>query len=370
MTVRIEKLSLRVYRWRRELPISNGRLTYDDAVTCVVQVDTDDGVAGHGLGVGLMLPRSERAIAGLVEMFEELLRGEDPQRTERIGALMYQPKLFGRRGIETRVASMIDIALWDIKGRVAGLPLATLLGGARDSAPCYIAGGYYEDGKSLGDLAAEMVGYVELGVHAVKMKVGRLSIQQDVERVAVVREAIGPDVALLVDANGSYSAAQAVRMAGELAQHDVYWFEEPVPPDDYAGIAQVARSSSVPVATGENESTLYGFRDLIAAGGIGFLNPDAEIAGGVSEFMKIAALAQAANVPIAPHGRQELHVQLVCAAPTGVMAEYYRPSVDPLAFELNPAQPELRDGHLHVPDRPGHGMLLDERAVERYKVYG
>ena len=367
--MKIDRVAVRAYRWPREVPISNGRFTYDDAMTCVVQVDTDEGIVGVGLGVGVLLRRGERAVAGLVEVFDELLRGADPLATERIAALMYQPKLLGKRGIETRVASMIDIALWDIKGKHAGLPLAQLLGGARESVPCYIAGGYYEDGKSLDDLAAEMVGYVELGATAVKMKVGRLRIHEDVERVAAVRAAVGPDVELLVDANGSYPPSVAARMARELERFDVYWFEEPVHSDDYAGNAVVARASSVPVATGENESTLYGFRDLIAAGGVGVLNPDAEIVGGVTEFMKIAALAQAADIPVAPHGRQELHVHLACAAPTGVMAEYYRPSVDPLAYELNPLQPELRDGRLYAPPRPGHGMELDEKAVERYRVH-
>jgi L-alanine-DL-glutamate epimerase-like enolase superfamily enzyme len=366
--MKIDRITLRAYRWTRDLPISNGRFTYDDAVTCVVQVDTDDGPSGVGLGVGVMLPLGERAVAGLVDVFDGLLRGLDPLATEAVAGEMYQPKLLGKRGIETRVASMIDIALWDIKGKHAGLPLIRLLGGAHESVPCYIAGGYYQEGKSLDDLAAEMAGYTDLGVRAVKMKVGRLRIREDAERVAAVRAAVGPDVELLVDANGSYTPDQAVRMARELERHDVFWFEEPLPSDDYTGHATVAAASSVPVATGENESTLFGFRDLLRAGGIGVLNPDAEIVGGVTAFMKVAALAEAADIPIAPHGRQELHVHLACAAPTGFMAEYYRPTVDPIAHELNPLQPELRDGNLFPPQRPGHGMQLDEKAVERYRV--
>lgn len=366
--MRIERIGIRAYRWRRDLPISNGRFTYDDAVTCVVQVDTDDGVTGYGLGVGAMLPRGERAVAGLVEVFDEMLRGVDALAHEYVSALLRQPKLLGKRGLETRVASMVDVALWDIKGKATGLPLYRLLGGARESVPCYIAGGYYQSDKTIDDLAEEMAGYVELGAGAVKMKVGRLRPNEDAVRVAAVREAIGPGVDLLVDANGAYSPAEAARMARLLEEHQVFWFEEPVDSDDYAGNAVVAAASCVPVATGENEATVYGFRDLIAAGGVGILNPDAEIVGGVTEFMKIATLAQSAGIPIAPHGRQELHVHLACAAPTGIMAEYYRPSVDPLAEVLNPLQPELRDGRLWAPDRPGHGMQLDERAVERYRV--
>lgn len=366
--MRIEKISMRAYRWTRDTPISNGRFTYDDAVTCVVRVETDDGISGVGLGVGVMLPFGERVVAGLIDVYDELLRGCDPLSTERIFQEMYQPKLLGKRGIETRVASMIDIALWDIKGKFAALPLYQLLGGARESVPCYIAGGYYQDGKTVANLASEMEGYVALGVRAVKMKVGRLSIREDAERVAAVRDAIGPDVDLLVDANGSYAADQAVRMARALERHDVYWFEEPVRSDDYAGNVTVAAATTIPVATGENESTVFGFRDLLSAGGVGVLNPDAEIVGGVTAFMKVAALAEAAGISIAPHGRQELHVHLACAAPTGVMAEYYRPNVDPIASILVPMQPEIRDGRLYPPERPGHGIELDEKAVQRFRV--
>lgn len=368
--MRIDRITLRAYRWPRDLPISNGRFTYDDAITCVVHVHTDDGITGVGLGVGVMLPLGERAVGGLVEVFDELLRGLDPLNHEQIAAIMYQPKLLGKRGIETRVASMIDIALWDIKGQYAALPLFRLLGGARESIPCYIAGGYYQDDKTIDDLANEMVGYVELGIGAVKMKVGRLSVHDDSERVKAVRAAVGPAIEILVDANGAYSPSQAARMARELEKHDVYWFEEPVVSDDLIGNATVSAASSVPVATGENESTLYGFRDLLRSGGVGVINPDAEIVGGITEFMKISALAQAANISVAPHGRQELHVHLACAAPTGIMAEYYRPSVDPMSVVLNPLQPEIRDGRLFAPDRPGHGMQLDEKAVERYRVFG
>lgn len=366
--MKIDKIDFRAYRWPRQQPLRNGRLTYEYSETCVVEVLTDDGASGIGLGVGLMRPGGERVLAALAELFADLLRGEDPLDNERLWEEMWQPKLLGRRGVETRVIGMIDIALWDLKAKAAGLPLHKLLGGYSSSVPCYIAGGYYQDGKDLQGLAEEMQGYVAAGVSAVKMKIGRLPVREDARRVAAVREAVGPDVRLLVDANGAYSTAEAVRMARAMEPYDIYWFEEPVGADNYAGHAVVARCSSIPVAAGENEYTRYGFRDLINTGGVGILNPDAEILGGMTEFLKVAALAQAHDLPIAPHGRQETHLPLVAALPNGLMVEYYQDVVDPLAAELIPGRAQVQDGRLVPDDRPGHGIVLDEKAAKPHRV--
>ena len=145
-----------------------------------------------------------------------------------------------------------------------------LLGGFRDRIPAYIAGGYYEEGKGLKELAEEMEENLNLGARAVKMKIGGAPINEDVERVRVVRETIGPDIKLLVDANNAYAAYEAIEVAHKIEPHEVFWFEEPVAPDDYRGHAQVAQATRIPVATGENEYTRYGFRDLIETGISGY----------------------------------------------------------------------------------------------------
>jgi L-alanine-DL-glutamate epimerase-like enolase superfamily enzyme len=366
--MKITGIEFRAYRTSRPRPIRNGRLTYPDATTCVAEVRTDEGLSGTGLGVGVLLPGGERVIASLVEMYAGLLTGMDPLDNERAWATMWQPKLVGRRGVETRAQSLIDIALWDIKGKAAGLPLYKLLGGYRTSVPCYVAGGYYEEGKSLGALAEEMRGYLDDGIRAVKMKVGGAPVQEDIKRLAAVRQEIGAEPELLVDANGAYDAGQAVRMAREMENFDVYWFEEPVMPDDYDSSRIVADASSIPVASGENESTRFGFRDLLDRGGVRIINPDAEILGGITEFMKVAALAEARGVPVAPHGRADIHVHLVAAIPNGLMVEYYRENVDPLARYLLPERLTVSGGRLTPPDRPGHGMVLDEQAAEVFRV--
>jgi L-alanine-DL-glutamate epimerase-like enolase superfamily enzyme len=366
--MKITGIEFRAYRTERPQPIRNGTLTYPHATTCVVEVGTDEGLTGVGLGVGVMLPKGERVVASLIEMYAALLAGADPLDNERAWATMWQPKLVGRRGVETRAQSMIDIALWDIKGKAARLPLYKLLGGYGKALPCYVAGGYYEEGKALAVLADEMRGYLDSGVRAVKMKVGGMPVREDVQRVATVRNEIGPEAELLVDANGAYTAGQAIRIAREMERFDVYWFEEPVMPDDYEGSRRVAAASSIPVASGENESTRFGFRDLLERGGVRVVNPDAEILGGVTEFMKVAALAQAHGVSVAPHGRADIHVHLTAAIPNGLMVEYYRENVDPLQRYLLPEPLAVRDGRLSAPDRPGHGIILDEAAGEEFRV--
>ena len=177
---------------------------------------------------------------------------------------MWMPKLIGRRGLTTRAISAIDIGLWDIRAKVAGMPLYKLLGGFRDRVPTYIAGGYYEEGKGLKELQQEMLDNVEMGARAIKMKVGAVPIREDVERVKAVREAIGPDVKLLVDANCAYRYYEAIQFARRIEEYDIFWFEEPVAPGRLRGAPQAGGGDRIPIATGENEYTRYGFRDLIA----------------------------------------------------------------------------------------------------------
>jgi L-alanine-DL-glutamate epimerase-like enolase superfamily enzyme len=201
------------------------------------------------------------------------------------------------------------------------------------------------------------------------MKVGAVSIAEDAERVKVVREAVGPDVKVMVDANCAYRFYQAIQLARRIEEYDVYWFEEPVGPDDYEGHARLAAQTSIPIATGENEYTRYGFRDLIAHGSAAILNADAQVLGGITEFMKIAALAQAHDLDIAPHGDQNVHVHLVSAISNGLIVEYYRDSVDPMWRKMFRETLLLNDdGTLSPPERPGLGVELNEEALTPWRV--
>jgi D-arabinonate dehydratase len=285
--MKIVGVAVEHYRWLRDKPIRNGKHTYTHNELGLVKIETDAGITGVGLGaVGAI----EKAT---IEHLKPELIGEDPIDVERLWHKMWIPKLIGRRGLTTRAISAIDIALWDVRGKAAGLPLYKLLGGYRDRVPTYVAGGYYQEGKGLDGLAAELTENIEVGARAVKMKIGALPIRDDVARVKAAREAVGPDVKLLVDANCAYRHYQAIQIAKRIEEYDPFWFEEPVAPDDYEGHRKLAEATSIPIATGENEYTRYGFRDLINHNSAAILNADAKICGGVSEWMKIAALAQA-----------------------------------------------------------------------------
>src|SRR6185503_8351083 len=285
--MKITSIATEEFRWPRHKPISNGKHTYTHASLGIVRIETDAGITGIGLGgTGLV------GQATIQELTHELI-GEDPIDVERLWHKMWVPKIIGRRGLTTRAISAIDIGLWDIRAKVARMPLYKLLGGFRNRMPTYVTGGYYEDGKGLPELQQEMRESVEMGARAVKMKIGAVPIREDAERVKAVREAIGPDVKLLVDANCAYKAYEAIQLARQAEEYDLFWFEEPIMPDDYEGHKRLASMTSVPIATGENEYTRYGFRDLINTGAVPILNADAKVLGGVTEFMKVAAYAQA-----------------------------------------------------------------------------
>ncbi|HLT20285.1 MAG TPA: mandelate racemase/muconate lactonizing enzyme family protein [Thermomicrobiales bacterium] len=361
--MKITSVCVEEYSWPRAKPITNGKHTYTHTGLGLVKIETDEGICGIGLGATGVIGRAT------VEHLTPLLIGEDPINVERIWHKLWVPKLTGRRGLTTRAISAIDIGLWDIRAKVAGLPLYKLLGGYRDRVPTYVAGGYYEEGKGLKELAAEMVENVEMGARAVKMKVGALSIREDVERVKTVREAIGPDVKLLLDANCAYRHYEAIQFAKRVEEYDPFWFEEPVAPDDYEGHRRLADATSIPIATGENEYTRYGFRDLIANQSAAILNADAKILGGVTEFMKVAALAQAHDLDIAPHGSQDIHVHLVAAISNGLILEFYRDTVDPMWGKIYHHTLTLNDdGTVSPPDVPGIGVDPNYEVLAPYRV--
>ncbi|WP_108462619.1 mandelate racemase/muconate lactonizing enzyme family protein [Devosia naphthalenivorans] len=361
--MKIVEITTEEYRWPRKKPITNGLHTYTDVEFAIVRIKTDEGVEGIGLGSGGAIWRST------IERMVPLLIGEDPVNTERLWNKMWVPKLIGRRGLTTRAISSIDIGLWDLRAKLANMPLFKLLGGFRDAVPTYVAGGYYEEGKGLKELALEMEENVNMGARAIKMKVGAVPIAEDVERVRIVRDAIGPDVKLLVDANCAYRWYTAVQFARRIEQYDIFWFEEPVQPDDYDGHRKLAAATVIPIATGENEYTRYGFRDLIRHDAAAIFNADAKVLGGVTEFMKVAALAQANDLDIAPHGSQDIHVHLVAAISNGLILEFYGESFDPMWGRIYKETLRLnKDGTVSPPATPGIGVDLNYDALREYRV--
>lgn len=361
--MKVTSVEAQYYQWERPVPISNGLHTYSEVSLGVVKVHTDQGITGIGISGAKPGERE------LISTFGNALVGLDPFMSEMIWQKLWNPKISGRRGMETRALSAIDFALWDIKAKAADLPLHVLLGGARTRIPTYVTGGYYTPGKGLDGLAEEMAGYVSLGAKAIKMKVGGLSPLDDAARVKLVRQAIGPDIRLMVDANCAYRYYEAITFARMVEGYDIFWFEEPVQPDDYEGYKKIASSTGVTLAAGENEYTKHGFRDLIATQAVGILQPDARYMGGVTEFMKVAALAQAHSLDVCPHGDQQTHLHLLGAIPNALMLEFYPKEFDPMWGRVYLDTPSLNsDGTVTVPNKSGNGLQPDEKQLERYRV--
>ena len=367
--MKITDVQLHQYRWERGTPIRNGMHTYTHSGMNLLHVHTDEGITGIGWAHKPQTLGMAQVSQGLLEHFKPILIGEDPFHYRRIWGALWVPKLVGRRGITTRFISGIDIALWDLMGKATGVSVHKLLGAAQDRVPAYIAGGYYEEGKGLNGLAAEMEENLALGAKAVKMKIGGAPIAEDVERVRVARQTIGDDVKLMVDANCAYSLREAIQIARKMEPYDIYWFEEPLPPDDYRGHTRLAQATTIPIATGENEYTRYGFRDLIAADAAAIYNADAQVLGGITEFMNVAALAAAHDLHIAPHGDQEVHMHLVGAIPNGLIVEYYRETVDANRGRIYEEKLQLdADGCLTIPDRPGLGFTPNYDFLEQFRL--
>ena len=364
--MRVTQVDVSLHEAQRSTPIRNGRYTYTASGTVLVRVHTDGGVTGIGWAGGQVGP--DRAIYEAAKSLSQLAVGLDVFAVEQLWELMFQPKIYGRRGLTTRAMGAIDIAMWDAAGKSVGLPLYKLLGGYRDRVPAYLAGGYYVEGKGLDGLAQEMLDKVAAGARYVKMKIGGAPLSEDIERVRVVREAIGPEINLMVDANNAFSVLEAVRFAKRAEKYEPFWFEEPVHAEDYAGLAQVKRSTVIPIATGENEYTRYGFRDLIASGGADLLQADALVLGGVTEWKHIASLASAYGLPMAPHGSALLHVHLVAAVSNGLIVEHVISEGESRRGMFQTRLTLDADGMISPPQAPGLGIELNEEYLQAHRV--
>jgi D-arabinonate dehydratase len=332
----------------------------------VTKITTDDGIVGLSC-VPIGEPLS--IISIIDRKLKPLVMGQDPLDTELLWDRMYMEMRRDRKGSAIRAMSAVDIALWDIKGKYFKLPLYKLLGGFRKRVPCYASGGYYHEGKGLKGLAEEMELYLKHGFSAVKIKIGALSVAEDIQRVKRAREVIGPNVELLIDANNAYDAPTAIRMGRALEEQGAYFFEEPVRPDDLQGSQLVADVLDIPVASGELEYTVWGFRDLIGSRAVDMIQPDATVLGGITEWMKVAALAKAYHVPVSPHWEQELHMHLVGAYPNTLWVEYFMREIGVrMEDKIYEDFVVAKDGFMEIPDKPGLGIELKEEAIKKYRI--
>ena len=353
----------------------------------LVRIETEGGLVGHGEAKATVASAGDnRAVVSLIEQeLGPMLIGQDPRDITRHWENFYSGvrghyaldrghvfPILGRRGITISAISGIDIALWDLLGKSLNAPVWRLLGGRRHKRmPAYASGGWAPVDK----IGAQLQSYIDRGgFKAVKMRVGVADgeVRHSAERVRAARAALGPEIDIMCDAHGTFSVAEAKRFCREITECNISWLEEPVVADDKRGMAEVRASTDIPISTGESEFTRFAFRDLAELRACDIFQPDLSICGGVTEAMRIEAIASAYQLRYAPHlwggaltFAAGLHTMAV--ASTGFIVEYSL-GANPMLHELAVENFTIVDGHLDIPDRPGLGVTVDEEFVEKYRI--
>ena len=341
----------------------------------IVKVHTDDGLVGLGEGHG----GPPLAAAKLIQSeLQALLIGEDPLRPEYLWQKLFSIthtrrsawEVWGisREQLEVALAA-IDIALWDLVGKQAGLPLFRILGGYTNQVPAYVTGGYYTEGRGIPELVAECQGYVEAGYRAIKIKVGGTTLDEDVARVKALRQALGDDINLMLDANRAWDVKTAIEAARRFADYQPRWIEEPLQwYDDIRALTILKQNTHLPLASGESAHTRFEARELIEQRAVDILQFDGTKNGGITEWRKIAGMCSMYHVDIAPHHDPQIHGHLVAASPNGLTVEsFHNPDRDPLWPDLYAESARLEGGKLYLSERPGLGISFNEDFVRRYR---
>jgi D-galactarolactone cycloisomerase len=357
-------------------PFAYSRAWYSARTSMIVEIRTDQGLVGWGEAYG-----PARINAAIVRAIAPFLVGQDALRTEWIWQEIYaRYRDHGQKGSIIQALSGIDIALWDLKGKFFNQPVHRLMGGPlRTQVTAYATGLYRrEQGRPEKYLAEEAAGYVAEGFKAVKLKVG-FGIDDDVRATRAVRDAIGGEISLMIDANHAYDAVAAIRLGRQVEDLDIGWFEEPVPPEDVDGHRNVRAALRIPVASGECEFTRFGFREMITSRAVDYVQPDTCSAGGLSECKKIADMASAYGIRYAPHVWGSGVAIAASLQLLAVLPAFTPPSLDPaepmLEFDRTEhpvrkallAKPiEHRNGVVAVPTGPGLGIEIDRDALKKF----
>ncbi len=363
-----------------ETPFEGGTYRIVNRYTLVTRVHTDEGLVGEAFGGDEDMTQNE--IVGLIRNhFAPMLVGQDPRNVEHLWQQMFHYNIdlgnrglhqldMRNRGILTQAIAAVDNALWDLLGKIYQVPLYRLLGGFRDKVPVIAIGGYYKAGKGQDQLNDEMMHYREIGMAGVKFKVGRLSVKEDIQRVTRVREVVGDDFIIACDANQAWTPQQAIEFCREAETLNIRWIEEPVRwYDQFEGLRMVRESTSIPVNAGQGEITAFGCRDLIVGKCVDILNVDVTIAGGVTEWRRIAAMAGMFHVQMAHHEEPQIALHLLASVPNALYVEIF-PSYerDPMWVDLPVEQPRIRDGYMELPSGHGLGIALNQEIIDRYRV--
>ena len=338
--------------------------SFDSQETPLVRITDSDGMIGTGYTY--TIGQGGPAIMSLLrETLVPQLIGREAEDTESIWRdLLFSTHATSVGAITSLALAAIDTALWDLKCRRAELPLFKMLGGAKSSVPCYTTEGGWLHIESA-ELVADALDAQAKGFAGSKIKIGKPHMAQDRARLAAVRDAVGPDYEIMVDANQAFSRAEATRRARVLEEFDIAWFEEPMPADNVLEHALLAASTSVPIAVGESMYSISQFKDYLTSGGASIVQVDVARIGGITPWMKVAHMAEAFGVPVCPHFLMELHVSLVCAIPNAPWLEYI-PQLD----TITKTGLRIEQGRAYPSDRPGLGIDWDWEAIKAAEIDG
>jgi L-alanine-DL-glutamate epimerase-like enolase superfamily enzyme len=359
----IASLDTALYRIELAVPLSDsthGTMTHFELVT--VRLRDSDGA--EGTGYTYTTGAGGAAVHALIDRhLRHVLTGADPDHIEALWQRMWWSLHYGGRGGPTSLAvSACDIALYDLSARRLNKPLWRLLGGFDPKVPCYAGGIDLE--FTLDALLKQTDDNLAKGFRAIKMKVGRVRLSEDRDRVRAMRRHLGDDFPLMADANMRWTVDQAIRAARAFQDSNLTWLEEPTIPDDVAGHARIVREGGLPIATGENLHTLHEFTQMIAAGAVTFPEPDVTNCGGITVFVKVAHLAEAFNLPLTSHGAHDLTVHLLAAAPNRSYLEVHGFGLD--RYIRRPIS--MIEGNAIAPDAPGHGVDFDWDALQTVRA--
>ncbi len=328
----------------------------------VVELFTDEGLRAHGLAM-VFNNFHVKLLNDCIDSLAEVVVGADLERWaqnwERLWKLGAR---IGSNGLGVMALSAVDMALWNLRAKSLEMPLAKLLGGFRDEVPVYASNYLWRD-RSIDELQKEAASLVEQGFKAIKMRMGWKPKNEEVKRLAAVREAVGPDIDIMVDVLWVWTVYESIVFGREMEKQGVYWLEDPIPTHDVAGLSEIARALDMPLVVGENIAHKRGFRQLFEERATDIAMIDVQAVGGVTEWMKVAAMAEAYNLPVVSHLFDEFSVHLVAAIPNGIWTEHM-PWWE--AVYENPPQP--KNGWITVPDVPGIGYELDRDAMRRMKM--
>jgi L-alanine-DL-glutamate epimerase-like enolase superfamily enzyme len=328
----------------------------------IVQLFTDDGAEG----IGLVFTWNDRQIASLIASIEDLkevVMGQNVLRHEEAWQKLWRATRFmGHTGYVISAFSAIDMAIWDLKAKALGVPVAHLLGGYRDEIPVYASHKLFRQWSSK-ELQEDAQDLVQKGFTALKMNLGDKDPAEEIERVKTVRETVGDKVDILIDVNWAWTPTQTLKMGRLLEPFNVYWIEDPLDSEDPDELAKLADTLDTPIAIGETFSTKKGFRPLLEWGSGDILIIDIQRVGGVTEFMKVAALAQAWNRPVASHIFHEFSIHMIAAIPNGLIVEYM-----PWWELIYEESPQVTNGLMKISKKPGWGLKLNQAMLKKYAL--